>query len=95
MKQLISLVGVATALLIPQVALAKDAVTIVFKSGLVVRIDDGYKQVVEATRASSGQESLTLNLDGNPFVLKVSEVAVVCKDDCAGMIIKSGAPRVR
>ncbi|MBX7136951.1 MAG: hypothetical protein K1X83_03130 [Oligoflexia bacterium] len=71
---------------------AADAATVVFESGLVVTIEDGYRQIVEALKATSGKDDrasiLELNLNGGSFLLNVAEVVVVCRDECKGLKVR-------
>ena len=82
----------ATALLgVPLPALAGEAATIVFRSGQVVRINDGYNAVVAAMsklNASSQAHSIVnLNIGGGSFLLNVAEAVIVCRDHCPSLEI--------
>ena len=74
---------------LPGTALAGDAATIHFKSGHVVIIDDGFKDIVEAMRglnsSSSDHKIVKLDLQGGSFLLNVAEVVIVCRDSCRGL----------
>ena len=80
-----------TAFLGVHPAYAGDGVTVVFKSGQVVRIDDGYRQVVDAMKALEGTELrhkiVELNLGGGSFLLDVADAVVVCRDRCDSLKI--------
>lgn len=76
----------------PAVAFAGDAATVVFKSGQVAKIEDGYRQIVNAmTRLndkSEGHKILEMEIGGGTFLLNVSEVVIVCRDDCRGLKVQ-------
>lgn len=77
---------------LPSIAHAGDAATLVFKSGQVVMIEDGYRQVVDEMKAINGKPDqsriIELNLGGGSFLLNVSEVVIVCRDDCKSLIVR-------
>ena len=73
-------------LFIPSTALAGDKATLVFESGLVVTINDGFRQVVEAMKRlnnnSQDHKVVELEIGGGSFLLNVAEVVVACRDEC-------------
>ena len=78
-----SLVGVAAP------AFAGEAATVVFRSGQVVRINDGYSVVVAAMSKLHGSNQthsiVTLNIGGGSFLLNVAEAVIVCRDHCPSL----------
>ena len=82
----------ALLLLNSRVALAGDAATLVFKSGQMVMIEDGYNKVVDQMRSISGKPEqphiVELNIGGGSFLLNISEVVIVCRDDCKSLIVR-------
>jgi hypothetical protein len=70
-------------------AFAGEAATIVFRSGQVVRINDGYSVVVAAMaklNASNQTHSIVnLNIGGGSFLLNVAEAVIVCRDHCPSL----------
>lgn len=78
-------------LLTPQAALCGDAATIIFDSGQVIRIDDGYRQVMEAMKTLNTESRIhkivELNIGGGGFLLNVAEVNIVCRDQCAPLTL--------
>jgi len=79
-------------LVVSSQAFAGDAATVVFKSGQVVRIDDGFKEIVSSLRSLDGKEDkhkiVELNIGGGTFLLNVSEVVIVCRDSCSTLTIQ-------
>lgn len=78
-------------LLLPSEAFAGDKATLVFKSGLVVTIDDGFRQVIEAMKQlnakSQDHHIVQLEIGGGSFLLNVAEVVIACRDDCSTLQI--------
>lgn len=76
----------------PTVAFAGDGATIIFNSGQIVKIDDGFRQVVEAIKSQSKDSNtsrfIELNLGGGTFLLNLNEIAIVCRDNCTGLTIQ-------
>ncbi len=70
-------------------ALAGEAATIVFRSGQVVRIEDGYSAVVAAMSkldgGSASHRIVNLNIGGGSFLLNVAEAVIVCRDHCPSL----------
>jgi|GEM_PF-3542408 len=70
---------------------AADAVTLIFKSGQVVKIDDGYRQIAEAMKTLNVEDRfykiIELNIGGGSFLLNVAEVVIVCRDNCAPLTV--------
>ena len=92
-------------LLFPTAASAGDAATIIFKSGQVLQIGDGYRAIVDSLKKlnsdSTEHRLIEVTLGGGEVVLNVSEVVMVCRDGCRGMSIqhqldpKRGVPAAR
>lgn len=78
--------------LIPNLALAGDAVTLIFDSGHRVFIDNGFAKVSSAMKElnskSQKHQIVEFELRGGTFLLNVAEVVVACKDQCPGMDYK-------
>lgn len=76
---------------IPGSAFAGDAVTIVFNSGQVVRIDDGYRQIVDALRSidktADEHRIVELNIGGGSFMIDVADVVIACRDRCENLTV--------
>lgn len=70
-------------------AFAADAATLIFKSGQVVKINDGFKDIVAAMKdlnnKSQDHHVVQLDIGGGTFLLNVAEVVIVCRDDCKGL----------
>lgn len=86
------MLGFVTALLVlarVPVALAGDGATIVFESGQLVRLNNGYAAVLSAMKTlnDSNQKHriVELNIEGDSFLLNVAEVVIVCRDRCSSL----------
>ncbi len=94
MKQL-ALVLIATilALTLPRAAYAGDGATIVFKSGVIVTLNNGYKQLVDGMKElrTKGSQNFPVEIliEGNSFFVNLGEVAVLCRDSCSSLTIVS------
>lgn len=91
-KALFSIGLIALGAGFPGAAWAGDAATVIFKSGQVVKIEDGFRQVTEALKqyradGHGGGAIVELNLGGGTFLLNVAEVVIACRDTCAGLTI--------
>lgn len=90
-RLLLQFVGIL-ALCVPLSAYAGDAATVVFKSGQIVEIENGYRQVIEAMQQlAKGQKDyyiVDLNIGGGSFLLNVAEVVIVCRDDCKSLRVR-------
>jgi hypothetical protein len=75
----------------PALALAGDQATIIFKSGQVLVVGDGYRAIVDAMRKQNesavNHRVVELTLGGSEVVLNAAEVVMVCRDACKGMSI--------
>ena len=75
----------------PIVAHAGDAATVIFKSGQVVRIDDGYQTLVDAMDGLNGKDVkhqiLKMKIGGSSFLMNIAEVVIVCRDSCSNITI--------
>lgn len=73
---------------------AADGATIVFASGQVVRLQDGFKDLAPAFKRLSDKKGnkehqvVQLTLNGNTFLLNLAEVVILCRDDCGGLSIE-------
>ena len=71
---------------------AGDAATVVFRSGQVVMIGDGYRQLVDAMKSLDGKSGdykiVELSIGGGSFLLNMAEVVIVCRDDCRSLIVR-------
>ena len=71
--------------------LAADGATLVFKSGQVVFLNNGYKQLSELlsklSKKSQDHQFVELNLEGSSFLLNISEVVILCRDHCSNLEI--------
>ncbi len=77
-------------ILVPLHAFAGDAATVIFKSGQVVRIDDGFRQLVEAMKKVKPTDEFSLlemNISGGTFLLNMAQAVVVCRDTCSSLQI--------
>lgn len=74
-------------------AYAGDAAMIVFKSGVVVNLDNGYKQLVDGMKGlkMKGSENypVEIQIEGTSFFINLGEVAVLCRDRCSSLTIIS------
>jgi len=77
-------------------AYAGDAATIVLSSGATVSINNGYTQLAtelkEFNRVNrKGGESYIaeINIEGNTFYINLRDVALICRDTCGSITIKS------
>ncbi len=73
----------------PSLALAGEGATLLFQDGSLVYIRDGYKNIISAMKklekSTSTQKVLELNLDGNSFMINLSQVSIVCRDRCSNV----------
>ncbi len=72
---------------------AGDAAMIVFKSGVVVNLDNGYKQLVDGMKGlkMKGSENypVEIQIEGTAFFINLGEVAVLCRDRCSSLTLIS------
>ena len=91
-KTLIAALFVASVSLMPQPAFAGDAAIIIFRSGQVLVVGDGYRAIVDSMKrlneSSADHRVVELTLGGGEVVLNVAEVVMVCRDRCKGMSIQ-------
>lgn len=73
-------------------AYAGDGVTLVFQEGQVVQLNYGFKQIADAFRnlnnSSTSRKIIEASVEGGTLLIDMSQVAIVCKDDCKGMIFE-------
>ena len=89
--------GLATLILLvlvvaPANALAGDGATVIFKSGQMILIDNGYGQIVESMKSLNlGKDSqhkiISLDVGGGEFILDLAQVVVVCRDVCKSVTV--------
>lgn len=92
MRLVVKSLGYAIAMLaiLAKPAFAGDAATIIFKSGQVVNIEDGYRIIADAFRARGNSEDniIRLDLNGGDVLISLEEVVVVCRDKCPSVKIQ-------
>jgi hypothetical protein len=81
----------SVALFGPSSAWAGDAATVIFKSGQVVRIDDGYQQILDSMDRLDGKDIkhqiLKMKIGGSSLLMDIAEVVIVCRDECNNVTI--------
>ena len=72
---------------------APDPATLLLKSGAVLRLNDGYRELVQAMTSLGSSNStvkvLDLSIGGEPFIINMVEVVVLCKGSCNAMKVES------
>ncbi len=68
---------------------AGDGATLIFKSGQVVFLDNGYKTLSTGLlKLGQNQSSrMELTLEGSSFVIDLSEINILCRDRCTNMVV--------
>jgi hypothetical protein len=88
---------ILSLLVAPDLAFAGDGATIVFKSGVIVTLNNGYKQLVDGMkdlRAKGSQNfPVEILIEGTSFFVNLGEVAVLCRDACSSLTIVSPKPQ--
>jgi hypothetical protein len=83
----------------PHVAHAGDGATIVFKSGVIVTLHNGYKQLVDGMKElrAKGSENFPVEIliEGNSFFVNLGEVAALCRDSCSSLTLVSPKPQAK
>jgi hypothetical protein len=83
--------------LAPAVAYAGDGATIVFKSGVIVALNNGYKQLVDGMKdlRTKGSQNFPVEIliEGTSFFVNLGEVAVLCRDTCSSLTVVSPKPQ--
>ena len=74
-------------------ALSQEQATVVLKSGLVVTIESAYKPLIDAMKKGDKGAVLELNVQGSQFLVRLEEIAIVCKERCLAMTVVSPAKR--
>jgi hypothetical protein len=78
-------------LMVPKAAHAGDGATIVFKSGVIVTLNNGYKQLVDGMKElrTKGSQNFPVEIliEGNSFFVNLGEVAVLCRDSCSSLTV--------
>jgi hypothetical protein len=92
MKKFLTIVTVVLLANI-QAAHAGDGAMIVFKSGVVVNLDNGYKQLVDGMKGlkAKGSENypVEIQIEGTSFFINLGEVTVLCRDRCSSLTLVS------
>jgi hypothetical protein len=95
MKKLLASLSLCMLVFAARIPLAHagDAAMIVFKSGVVVNLDNGYKQLVDGMKGlkMKGSENypVEIQIEGTAFFINLGEVAVLCRDRCSSLTIIS------
>jgi len=85
MKYLHILICACLTTLLSFSAFAADGVTLVLKEGATIKLSDGYKPIVDAVKGGKLDGIIEVNLGGNFFYLRLSEIVAICRDDCPNM----------
>lgn len=76
----------------PITAIAGEGATVVFDSGTIVYLKNGYSQLISAFKnaneTSGEQDVLELNIEGTSFAIDLREVVVICRDQCSALEVK-------
>jgi len=91
MGRFIAFVAVIFMVLSAAPLYAADAATVIFKSGQVVRINDGFRQIEAELSKVNGKNidhhNVQLNLGCGALIMNVAEIVVLCRDDCRDVVI--------
>jgi hypothetical protein len=75
---------------------AGDAAKIVFKSGVVISLTNGYKQLTDGMKELKAKGSqnypIEILIEGTSFFVNLGEVAVLCRDTCSALTIVAPRP---
>jgi len=75
------------SIFLPATALAGDGVTLIFKSGQVVKMKAGYEKIISQVKSQSGKISpssfIELNIEGETLLVNLDGIALVCRDNCS------------
>ena len=80
-------------IVVPGTAFAGDGATIVFNSGSVIYINNGFNQLAGSLKEfnRSGSENynyiVEINIEGSTFFVNLGDVSVICRDSCSAMNI--------
>ena len=87
---LYTLLSLTTFAFIPN-AFAGDAATMIFRSGAVVYVENGFKQLSDGMQAFRKQGSdnypIEVNIEGTTFFVNLGEIALLCRDKCSSLEI--------
>ena len=76
----------------PTSARAGDAAVVIFQSGQVLKLDDGFREISAAMQKLSGTDAehqiVNLELNGGTLVIDVADVVLLCRDQCKSMLIQ-------
>jgi hypothetical protein len=97
MKKLcVALIVALPTFLIPGKAFAGDGATVVFKSGVIIALNNGYKQLVDGMKdlRTKGSQNFPVEIliEGTSFFINLGEVAVLCRDTCSSLTVISPKP---
>lgn len=70
---------------------AADGATLVLREGQIVRTNYGYKQISEAFKQGADADKkriLELTIEGSSFLIDLSNVVIVCRDDCPAIRVE-------
>lgn len=74
---------------LPNLAIAGDGATILFREGQVAYLENGYSALVEEYKKLNSKESshkiVELKLESNPFLINISEIVIICRDRCKSL----------
>jgi hypothetical protein len=90
----VTTLGLAALLALAPLAAAHagDGATLVFESGQLVRLNNGYGAILSAMKnlndTNQKHRIVELNLEGNSFLLNVAEVVIVCRDRCSSLEVQ-------
>jgi hypothetical protein len=91
MKRILVVFCFIFALISSSNAMAAEPVTVVLKSGQIFRLSDGYRDLALAMKTTAGSTSKTrvidLSIGGEPFVIDLNEIVLVCRNDCKPLTV--------
>ena len=75
--------------LAPSNSLADDAATIVFKSGVSIELNSGYKELAKGLQSftEKGSENYYKKIEsqGNTFHINLGTIAILCRNRCSSI----------
>ena len=93
MKTKLTAIFISYVLLAVPAWAAPDPATLLLKSGAVLRLNDGYRELVQAMTSlgssSSTVKVIDLSIGGEPFIINMVEVVVLCKGTCNALKVES------
>jgi X-X-X-Leu-X-X-Gly heptad repeat protein len=98
-QTVVYLLMIISVLALPCAAYAGDGVTVVFKSGVIVTLNNGYKQLVDGMKElrTKGSQNFPVEIliEGNSFFVNLGEVVVLCRDSCSSLTLVAPKPQGR